>query len=680
MNESAPDLAVIVVAYRSGTDLVRCLDSVASEVLREGLRAEIIVIDNEGGEEAPPGLPAGLSMLWVGNPGNRGFGPAVNQGFRASSAPRVLLLNPDAALMPGSLGRLIAALDAGPWSLVAPQLVLPDGSAQESPRAFYDLVTAVARRTPLGRLRSLQGRLGRHVERPKGTEPSAVDWVTGAAMLLRREDASAAGPFDERYFLYLEDTDLCRRLHATGRKVGYVDGARVAHRFGAGSRKQVPWNPLFLHHLRSGFLYGLRWSEGVWKSRPLLTSVLGLGRWGARSALLGAVAALCLPTLVSWAPLLAAVTPTARRTPLGTGPRPSWMLLALLLSVPMLVLGALEGSVPTGRTLLFGPLASSLLLVANQIGVFGFRLLRRVGLGHKTVVVTGEPAAAANLARLLADHPEEGVHLAGFVVDSTGTAAPGLPSLGPATELPAIARALRADVVLFVGSAQTLAQGAGAVVALRGIGVDAAYVLDGPEELLQGERPVLLAGQPLLPLGAGATGPLDRALSVGIGRCFAAALLLLASPLLMLLSGLSRLRWGGAAVLKAMRIGQGGRPFQMLRLRSGPGPGGDEGGGKFGAALRLSHFDELPQLWNVVRGEMALVGPRPVTAEVRDGLLGWEQARFLVPPGITGVWQIDRLRRWRLEQMIASDLLYLLRASLLLDLRILAETLWRRTP
>ena len=78
---------------------------------------------------------------------------------------------------------------------------------------------------------------------------------------------------------------------------------------------------------------------------------------------------------------------------------------------------------------------------------------------------------------------------------------------------------------------------------------------------------------------------------------------------------------------------------------------------------------------------MSLVGPRPVSPELGEGLDNWERARFCVRPGITGVWQLDRLRRWRLEQMIASDLLYILRRSMTMDLRLLGRTLLgRRNP
>ena len=128
-------------------------------------------------------------------------------------------------------------------------------------------------------------------------------------------------------------------------------------------------------------------------------------------------------------------------------------------------------------------------------------------------------------------------------------------------------------------------------------------------------------------------------------------------------------------------MGRGEAAFEMFRLRSGPTESGDQGGGWLGHLLRWTHADELPQLVNVVRGDMALVGPRPVTPEIAGDLEGWQRARFAVRPGITGVWQLDRLRRWRLEQMITSDLLYVLRRSPTMDLRLLLQTLLgRRNP
>ena len=283
------DLTTIVVAHDSGAWLRRCLASVQRELQREGLSGDVVLIDNASSDGAPQALARALDgVRLVTNPDNRGFGAAVNQGYRLAEGRRILLLNPDAELCEGALGHLMTALDSdASVGLAAPALLLPDGVRQGSPRRFYDLAAVMARRTRFGRSRAGRAAEARHLmsgEQPRG---DPVDWVTGAAMLLERDAIPAAGPFDERYFLYFEDVDLCRRLRAQGRAVRFEPAARVRHRFGRGSRRQVPWNPLLWHHLRSGLLYALRWSPAWWSGRwwrAAGRAGLGaLGRWSLPS-------------------------------------------------------------------------------------------------------------------------------------------------------------------------------------------------------------------------------------------------------------------------------------------------------------------------------------------------------------------------------------------------------------
>jgi GT2 family glycosyltransferase/lipopolysaccharide/colanic/teichoic acid biosynthesis glycosyltransferase len=667
---SAPDLSVIVVVHDDGPAVIRCLRSAAQEAERAALDTEFVVVDNASTD----GQPAALCVVFpeitlIRNARNRGFGAAVNQGFRASSGRRVLLLNPDAELTVGALGPLLAALDDPSTALAAPRLVLPDGRPQESPRNFYDLAAVAARRTPWGRTQRGRAAADRHLLAPE--ESADVDWVTGAAMLLERDAVPETGPFDERYFLYFEDVDLCRRLHASGRRIAFRADSEVAHRFGGASRRQVPWNRAWLHHMVSGARYGVRWSEGWWASRwwrESLTRIWGLGLRGVALGLAAWGLGLGMVSVGVVAGAGALLSPGARRVAVGRAPLPSLGSTTVGIGIAAVLAGAVGDS--WGLPLVLWAL----------VAIFGLHALRRVLRSpfrrRRTALIAGEPEAALAVARALRESPEERIQILGFVpLDplAEGGPRPRLPDWSTVSD---VAADQRCDLVLLAGTPEDLSRMAGGVADLRARGVPSAFALTGPTELLQSDDTERLGGLPVLALGPGADAPASARAEAILQRVLAAAgLVLLVLPAIPLLI-FSTLRFRAAPLVAVPRIGRGLVPFTMWRLRS-------EGleGGRFGEMLRRLHLDELPQLWNVVRGDMSLVGPRPVDPETAARLEPWEQARFRVRPGITGIWQLDRLRRWRLEEMIASDLLYLLRWSPALDARLLAETLFgRRNP
>jgi lipopolysaccharide/colanic/teichoic acid biosynthesis glycosyltransferase len=220
-----------------------------------------------------------------------------------------------------------------------------------------------------------------------------------------------------------------------------------------------------------------------------------------------------------------------------------------------------------------------------------------------------------------------------------------------------------------------------------------------------------------------------------LDRLLASALLLLASPLLLLVSSLVRLQLGPGVIYRQVRIGYGGEPFRMLkfrtmqpdrrrhadgslredrrtrgdrrcaddrRCRQQPLTGPDRRGGpdrragdrresegrrrthktdsdprhtRLGRFLRRTSLDELPQLLNVLRGELSLVGPRPELPEVVDRYESWQHARHGVKPGITGLWQVtDRANGEPMHLHVRRDLEYIQRLSVGTDLMILALT------
>lgn len=181
----------------------------------------------------------------------------------------------------------------------------------------------------------------------------------------------------------------------------------------------------------------------------------------------------------------------------------------------------------------------------------------------------------------------------------------------------------------------------------------------------------------------------------------AASLLLLVAPLLGALMVAIRVVSPGPSIFVQIREGRGGRPFAMLKLRTmhvdaarildvhlAEHPGAREEWYRYfrltndprvvpglGALLRRSSIDELPQLWNILRGEMSLVGPRPLQAEPLAALRPQYRAlRSTVRPGLTGLWQISGRSETDLQGLEELDAEYISRRSLALDLEILART------
>lgn len=191
---------------------------------------------------------------------------------------------------------------------------------------------------------------------------------------------------------------------------------------------------------------------------------------------------------------------------------------------------------------------------------------------------------------------------------------------------------------------------------------------------------------------------------------FAIVALLLFSPIMLVVALLIRMTSPGPAIFKQTRVGHGGRPFRMWKFRTmiaaSPSQGAechlqreiysreliagaqpDPGTKLFrakqdsrvttvGSFLRLFSIDELPQLVNVIRGEMSLVGPRPALPWEAEMLTGDQRRRHAVPPGMTGLWQVSGRNRVSSLEMIMIDLEYVDRFSLWLDLTVLARTPW----
>ena len=240
-----------MVSYEARETLLAGLDALRTHA---SFPLELVVVDNASTDGSADAVRARHpEARVVANVENVGFARASNQGWRASRAPHVLFLNPDAEVSPGAVETLVGLLESRPEiGAAGPRTRGSDGRIQVS--TGPDL-------TPLAELR--QRRLVRGVARGEDralAEAEALHarehepaWVSGSCLAARRTALEAVGGFDERFFLYEEDADLCRRLRESGWHVVFTPQAEVKHHLGR-SMSKAPRRARLEYH-RSHLLY-----------------------------------------------------------------------------------------------------------------------------------------------------------------------------------------------------------------------------------------------------------------------------------------------------------------------------------------------------------------------------------------------------------------------------------------
>ena len=229
-------LSAIIVAYRTPAETAA---AVASLHAQERPPDEIIVVDNGAPEGAPLPNPGELGGVTVQRAeSNVGFGAGCNIGARAATGEHLLVMNADVVLTGQALGRMLDRVRRDPKIAVVGPRIMSGGSVQPSARAFPSLRTGLfGRRSLATRLLLRAGRLPTEL-RPAHGHGGIVDWVSGACMLIRAEAFWQVGGFDEAFWMYWEDADLCRRLADNGWKVAYEPTAVVHHATGASGNSE----------------------------------------------------------------------------------------------------------------------------------------------------------------------------------------------------------------------------------------------------------------------------------------------------------------------------------------------------------------------------------------------------------------------------------------------------------
>lgn len=256
------DISIIIVNYKSKDKLITCLNSINNSNLT-GLNYEIIVVENNSGEDLNDLSFPNLKI--VISPDNLGMGGGNNLGIRNSSGDFILISNPDIVFESNTIADLYNYFkNDSSIGLIGPKLINPDSSLQHSCVRFPKLYIPFLRRTSIGCLfpTVLDNYLMRQVDHD---QIQAVDWLLGACFMVRRAEIIDQ-LFDERYFMYFEDVDLCRQIHQRGQRVIYYPVVKVVHNHARQSALDPWYRSLFTdriarEHLKSAVRYFYKWQK-----------------------------------------------------------------------------------------------------------------------------------------------------------------------------------------------------------------------------------------------------------------------------------------------------------------------------------------------------------------------------------------------------------------------------------
>lgn len=275
-------IGAVVVDHEAGSLLADCVRSIVAEGM-----APVVVVENGRPGSADAALADLLDddptlPVHVVHPGrNLGLGAGVNRGLAALAAGPpgpdwVLVSNPDCVVHAGAATALRTALETHPaWAIVGPRILTETGEVYPSVRDFPSFVDAAGH--ALFALFNPENRFTRRYkpDPPEGDVVTEVGWVSGSCFLARRSALEELGGFDESYFMYAEDMDLCWRAHHAGWGVGFCGRASVTHVQGVTTARH-PYRMMLAHH-RSALRFSVRSTEG-WRrlALPLAALVLGV--------------------------------------------------------------------------------------------------------------------------------------------------------------------------------------------------------------------------------------------------------------------------------------------------------------------------------------------------------------------------------------------------------------------
>ena len=701
------DLSVIIVSYNVREFLQQCLHSL--EKAGEGLSMEIIVVDNASGDGSAEMVRREFPRVrLIENRDNRGFSRANNQAVRIAGGRYLLLINPDTLAREDTLAAMIAFMEAHPEAGAAGCKILnPDGTLQLScRRSFPTPWVALSKITGLGRLfpgSRLFGSYNLTYLDPDRT--AQVDALSGSFMFLRRQALEQVGLFDEQYFMYGEDLDLCYRIKKATWKIYYVPDTQIIHYKGKSTESSAGtvidfYRAMYIFvkkHLRPRYLFFLHWflvlgitmraalsfagqllrrsfpviADALLVNTGLLTAILlRFGEfiplppfWNLSSYLL--IHGVC--TIIWLTSLWALGLYDRRRNSLTQA---FWAVTLGFLLISTLTYFKKEYAF--SRIAVLTSYLFNLVLVVGWRG--SLRLFAQTSMGQsltfRRAVVVGADRAGESIVRRLRGRLDLGSRVVGFVRSRPGEGPEtlsGLPVLGNLPDLAELVQRHRIEEIIVTSSSQSYANILELVSACAASRVRVKLVPSPYEVMIGGAQIDHIDDIPLVEIRYRPLLPWNRVIKRAgdvVIACLGLILTALPAGLWAVLHRLHPARYrssvrtvggkGSPAVTWTTRhieIRQQGRRSWFHRFH-------------YRWAL-----DKWPLLLSVLRGEFSLVGPEP-----KEPPAGRSS---VVKPGITGFVQIHHHERLTREEIDELEIYYLRNQSLILDMQILWSSLWR---
>jgi exopolysaccharide biosynthesis polyprenyl glycosylphosphotransferase len=349
--------------------------------------------------------------------------------------------------------------------------------------------------------------------------------------------------------------------------------------------------------------------------------------------------------------------------------------------------------------LLFGIFATLLLLCEKLFLRVSSRYVRSRGFNYRTVLIVGTNPAALKIADSIHGHRFWGYRILGFIVNGHPPDQPWpgrYPILGEIKHIPHIIENNVVDDVIFAVSRRDLDRLEDLFLSLQEQGIRTRFAVNLFPHTQARVELEELDGIPLLSFATGPTGQLPLMAKRMMDVAMSSLLLLLGLPVVGAIATLIKVTSQGNVLFRQTRCGLNGRIFTLYKFRTmvedaehqrqdlehlnemnGPvfKVRGDPRVTVFGRFLRRFSLDELPQLWNVLRGDMSLVGPRPPIPEEVARYQRWQRRRLSMKPGLTCLWQVSGRNQIDFDQWMQLDLEYIDSWSPMLDFKILLKTI-----